>query len=541
MNTSQPQPFEHIALSLSGGGYRAAAFHLGTMAYLHKLDMLTRVKTISTVSGGTFPGLMYAFYLKSGRTFEDCYQSLYTLMHSFDLVEEGLKLLATGNHFNDHKSENLINAMAEIYHRNFFDQANFGVLWNDQPTHLDNMIYNATEFDYGLAFRFQKTINDRAKIGNQYFDIPDEAAMEIRLGDIAAASSCFPVGFEPIKFPDDFLYDEATHLLNLKNNNFKNPVAMMDGGIVDNQGIGSIMLTNQRDNKYPDLFLISDVAGRRMDKFEFPAKKPSKSFGKLSLKVANHLLIAFALLLIVIFGGGLYLSFTNFANADLGLMRKIMSLIFNVTLPLILVVVAWLLLKVRKVIRDEGIERVPNLQHRAWLYLKRLQLNRLSYLLKTRTTSAITMVNDVFLRQVRRLIYGQIYNDEKYKDVRLSNLIYTFQQEEIDKRIKENKYQLPDELLNPSGKLKKSAERAIGMSTTLWFTKSDKKVRRLENLIGCGSYTCCFRLLEYYHRLQLEAPDKVTADLELLYTVCLDDWKKFNKNPLWLFEQMQDK
>jgi hypothetical protein len=58
---SQPQipqkPLERIALTCSGGGYRAASYHLGAMAYLHRLHfdnkpLLDNVKLISTVSGG---------------------------------------------------------------------------------------------------------------------------------------------------------------------------------------------------------------------------------------------------------------------------------------------------------------------------------------------------------------------------------------------------------------------------------------------------------------------------------------------------------
>ena len=29
-------PFENMAISLSGGGYRATAFHLGTLSYFNK-------------------------------------------------------------------------------------------------------------------------------------------------------------------------------------------------------------------------------------------------------------------------------------------------------------------------------------------------------------------------------------------------------------------------------------------------------------------------------------------------------------------------
>ena len=42
-----------IGLALSGGGYRAAAYHVGTLRALHKLGILNKVDVISSVSGGS--------------------------------------------------------------------------------------------------------------------------------------------------------------------------------------------------------------------------------------------------------------------------------------------------------------------------------------------------------------------------------------------------------------------------------------------------------------------------------------------------------
>ncbi len=58
-----------IALSLSGGGYRADAFHLGTLSYLSRLDLLKDVTILSTVAGGALVGMKYALSLKQGASF----------------------------------------------------------------------------------------------------------------------------------------------------------------------------------------------------------------------------------------------------------------------------------------------------------------------------------------------------------------------------------------------------------------------------------------------------------------------------------------
>ena len=41
-----------IGLALSGGGYRAAAYHVGTLRALRYLGLLDKVDVISSVSGG---------------------------------------------------------------------------------------------------------------------------------------------------------------------------------------------------------------------------------------------------------------------------------------------------------------------------------------------------------------------------------------------------------------------------------------------------------------------------------------------------------
>src|SRR3982750_1989402 len=49
-----------LALCLSGGGYRAAIYHLGAMLRLHEAGLLRRVERISSVSGGSIVAAWYA-------------------------------------------------------------------------------------------------------------------------------------------------------------------------------------------------------------------------------------------------------------------------------------------------------------------------------------------------------------------------------------------------------------------------------------------------------------------------------------------------
>jgi predicted acylesterase/phospholipase RssA len=54
------KPEVRIGLALSGGGFRAAAFHLGVLKRLEELRVLHRVEVLSTVSGGSITGALYA-------------------------------------------------------------------------------------------------------------------------------------------------------------------------------------------------------------------------------------------------------------------------------------------------------------------------------------------------------------------------------------------------------------------------------------------------------------------------------------------------
>ena len=87
------QPFDEIALALSGGGYRAAAFHLGTLDTLHRLGLLRSVHVLSTVSGGTLTGLKYALSVTEGNAFEEFYRDFYNFLRTTNVIKSlaGLK------------------------------------------------------------------------------------------------------------------------------------------------------------------------------------------------------------------------------------------------------------------------------------------------------------------------------------------------------------------------------------------------------------------------------------------------------------------
>jgi predicted acylesterase/phospholipase RssA len=57
---------QKLGLSLAGGGFRASLFHIGVLLRLAEMDVLRYVEVLSTVSGGSIVGALYALMLKQG-------------------------------------------------------------------------------------------------------------------------------------------------------------------------------------------------------------------------------------------------------------------------------------------------------------------------------------------------------------------------------------------------------------------------------------------------------------------------------------------
>ena len=94
-DSAAQKPFGDIALCLSGGGYRAATYTLGTLAMLDELNLLDDVKLLSTVSGGTFTGLCYATWQSEGKTFAEFYKDFSDYLKQTNAIDKALDDLYT--------------------------------------------------------------------------------------------------------------------------------------------------------------------------------------------------------------------------------------------------------------------------------------------------------------------------------------------------------------------------------------------------------------------------------------------------------------
>jgi len=268
-----------IALSLSGGGVRAVGFHLGTMSMLRRLGLIRNIQIISSVSGGSMLGIGYSLAQQSGRRFKDFFDDFYEFLPEVNILEELLKGMSAKTPPSLSGKRDMITAMANVYNDHFFqkyygnengDPLTFDVLMEpSEKSHLQEMIFNATEFKTGTAFRFQVS-KHRCLVGNGNISLCQKHTRQIRIADIMAASSCIPVGMEPLFFPDDFHWPDDPKWGTGKNkpiratneeirgelrdnlNTGESTFALMDGGVYDNQGITSTLLALNRRKEEPE-------------------------------------------------------------------------------------------------------------------------------------------------------------------------------------------------------------------------------------------------------------------------------------------------
>jgi predicted acylesterase/phospholipase RssA len=272
-----------LALSISGGGHRAAAFGLGTIALLQELGLMERVAVLSTVSGGSLVG---GFYLCAKAGFlhdaevpleawrDDGFRHEFLLPFLAFLHDGRLgdRLVADLLPIPLGPGTKLIRSAAEEVQALLQEQGCPDTLGHEAILALlarvgcapDHVYFNATDLTSLDLFRFgvmrqpvAEPADEPAYVVNR-FRIPIDTKVEdpaqivaagLRIADCVAASFCFPGGFEPLIFPDDFLRlraeDEELRAVTTRLCGGAAAVALMDGGLYDNLGLASVEITVQ--------------------------------------------------------------------------------------------------------------------------------------------------------------------------------------------------------------------------------------------------------------------------------------------------------
>lgn len=233
-----------VALCLSGGGYRAMLFHLGTLWRLNEVGYLSRLDRISSVSGGSITaGVLGAKWPQLN--FDETGRAI-----NFDqLIVEPIRKL--GGKTIDVYSiisgllgpGSIGDKVAGAYRRYLFQHQTLQDL-PDKP----RFVINATNVQSGALWRFSKPYMRDYRVG-------EVKNPKVELATAVAASSAFP----PVLSPIELNLNEASFTpgsgFDLQYEPFTTAVVLTDGGVYDNLGLETAW-------KQYDTILVSDAGGK---------------------------------------------------------------------------------------------------------------------------------------------------------------------------------------------------------------------------------------------------------------------------------------
>ncbi len=246
-----------IGLALSGGGVRAAVFHLGVLRRLAFECLLENVATVSTVSGGSLITAVIVAqagmnWPSSVKYLETVYPDLRRRITTGDLFS--LKSIGWAGlvEFNLRLFRRRASVLATMLERVWGVSGRLADL-PDSPEWL----INTTCIDTGKNWRFSKREMGDWTFGRHY-------APDVRVAIAAAASAAVPyaIGAMPLELPSAGWWetDPATGRQTRTTTPPKARVRLWDGGAYDNMGLEALSKPG-RGLRSCDFLICSDASG----------------------------------------------------------------------------------------------------------------------------------------------------------------------------------------------------------------------------------------------------------------------------------------
>lgn len=218
---------KRLGLALSGGGFRAAAFHLGVFKKLHELDLLWKVDLLSCVSGGSIAGGFLALNWGKDDAIDKLEKYLGSASIAVSSVIGGILDPFAGR----------LDKLAKSYEKDLFGKEPLEAL-KDGP----RIYFNSTNMSTGNMFFFVAGGGLSTEMGEHELGV--ESAEGFRISRAVAASSAFPPVFPPLKLKDkEYSACKGDY------------VTLTDGGVYDNLGVNPLF--RQKRNKI-DYAIVSD-------------------------------------------------------------------------------------------------------------------------------------------------------------------------------------------------------------------------------------------------------------------------------------------
>ncbi len=263
-----------IGLGLSGGGYRATAYHIGTLKKLNELGILENIDVISCISGGSILGAFYGLHKGDFETFEKeaklavkknvvgavltsrwfylaliiiIFTSYITLkFHTIFFILWLILFL-----FIQFKVFPISKLIIIAYDKLFYKHSTLNNL-PEKPI----IAINTTNLESGRPFTFS-----RNKMSDSFYEYPVDKSDSIKfkskifpIANAVMASTCVPFAFSPIRIQKKYFEKESDYL--------KVHPLLIDGGVYDNQGIHKLM---QKGSSYEcDYIIVSDAGASQL-------------------------------------------------------------------------------------------------------------------------------------------------------------------------------------------------------------------------------------------------------------------------------------
>jgi len=317
-----------------------------------------------------------------------------------------------------------------------------------------------------------------------------------------AASSCFPGGFEPMVLPDDFDWSGADAGSLPAEARALESLPLMDGGITDNQGLGSLRLADQCQGVELDLLVISDTDNTAGPLLTLPSARLTGG-PRLWLLALLGTLAA-----LVVSAAGLTL-LVDAAVLTAARGPRLADDLLRLWIPGAACAGAGLLLAWLLIVARRGLRRAlpRGIRGSALRAAGGLSLGELRHVVAVRLASLVAVVSHVFTRRIRRAVFDATYEDEAFRGRVVPCLMSAWPAERAPGP-------------SPSPALAELVDRARRMPTTLWF----ECPQQLPDLIACGQASLVAGLLAHLERHPTSGEPQLEQRLD-------DLWQRLNNDP----------
>lgn len=262
---ARPAPEQGLACCLSGGGYRAMLFHVGSLWRINEAGLLPSLKCVSSVSGGSITAAVLgvnwgALDFGKDQVADGFVPAIVAPLRAF--ARHTIDWLAVvGGGLNPFGT--IAESIAAAYRKHLFGHKTLQDL-PDSPI----FVLDATNVQTAALWRFR-----RAFMGDYRTGLIHNPTLEVAVA--VGASSAFPPFLSPVHLDLAGQHFEPDKFADLQHPPYTTKVVLSDGGVYDNLGLEPVF-------KHYDTVLVSD-GGQKIA----PEPDPASDWARHSYRILD--------------------------------------------------------------------------------------------------------------------------------------------------------------------------------------------------------------------------------------------------------------